>query len=790
MAVKAETGDPYIRNVQVWLNNNFGDDSRYNKIEENGKIGWATINAMIRGLQIELGIQVTADNFGNGTKNAFKNKYKNGIVEQTSSDGEPQKIYGIIQGALICKGYGIGVNTPTGYFLSKTGEAVKKLKTHAGIDASNSTVTLHIMESLLSMDYFYSYNSSDKTKNIQKIQRYLNANYEDFIDGLIPCDGIYGRGTNKALIYAIQSEEGMPSSVANGNFGPSTKKFCPTIPYNNVESNYNGLKYSDDKIKRFTILVNMGLYVNGIGDGNFNSNIYSANIKQFQARYALPFTGTVNLSTWLSMFISSGDTSRSAKACDCATILTAEKAKTLYDNGYRYVGRYLSGTAYGNVSKALSKEELQIAFDAGLIVLPIQQGSATRVSYFTEAQAILDVDNAYKYANSLSIPAGTVIYFAVDCDPLDTEITSNIIPYFKKVFENMRDEKNSKFRIGIYGTRNVCTRVSDKGYAVRSFVSDMSTGFSGNLGFRIPSNWAFDQFATVTVGKDSGKIEIDKDGFSGLDYGIDHISTSDEELDTTPDPDYSVPIGYDTKSPQPTVMVNVSSKSINVYSSKAKDVGNVSPAKEELEEMCLAYNEILAHPAAPNIWTITGKKVGEIKPGDLFIRFNCKSHEYDKDPAYNDIVLNYGDSAHKVLFRNSDGIVRYGYIQELLTNDTYNKEDSMRLERENFQYYNFDPESNSLKKNGHTTNEAIFTVKRELEYISNDGKTKLGTLKIGSQITGVGTAGANFNEYMAALKMRENENSYWKYLDSENNAGGFVCLDMKNGVNGYDRPLW
>lgn len=790
MAVKAETGDPYIRNVQVWLNNNFGDDSRYNKIEENGKIGWATINAMIRGLQIELGIKVTADNFGNGTKNAFKSKYKNGIVEQTSSDGDPQKIYGIIQGALICKGYSIGVNTPTGYFLSKTGEAVKKLKTHAGIDASNSTVTLHIMESLLSMDYFYSYNTSDKTKNIQKIQRYLNANYEDFMDTLIPCDGIYGRGTNKALIYAIQSEEGMPSNVANGNFGPSTKKFCPTIPYNNVESNYNGLNYSDDKIKKFTILVNMGLYVNGIGDGNFNSNIYSANIKQFQARYALPFTGTVDLSTWLSMFISSGDTSRSAKACDCATILTAEKAKTLYDNGYRYVGRYLSGTAYGNVSKALSKEELQIAFDAGLRVFPIQQGSATKVSYFTEAQAILDVDNAYKYANSLCIPAGTVIYFAVDCDPLDTEITSNIIPYFKKVFENMRDEKNSKFRIGIYGTRNVCTRVSDKGYAVRSFVSDMSTGFSGNLGFRIPNNWAFDQFTTVTVGQDSGKIEIDKDGFSGLDSGIDHLSTPDEELDTTPDPDYSVAIGYDTNLPQPTVMVNISSKSINVYSSKAKDVGKLSPAKEELEEMCFSYNEILSHPTSTNIWGVTGKKVGEIKPGDLFIRFECRSHEHDKDPAYKDKVMNYGDSVHKVLFRNSDGIVRYGYIQELLTNDNYNKTDSIRKERENFQYYNFDPESNSLKKNGYEIQGSIFTVKRELDYISNDGKTKLGTLKIGSQITGVSTAGANFHEYVGVLKVRENENSEWEYLDSQNNAGAFVCLDMKNGVNGYDRPLW
>ena len=124
------------------------------------------------------------------------------------------------------------------------------------------------MKALMSMDYFYSYDTSTKTKNIQKIQRYLNANYEEYI-GLSPCDGVYGRSTNKALIYALQAEEGMPTSVANGNFGPSTKSFCPTIPYNNIESSYSGTKYSSSKIGRFAKLANMGLYVNGIGEGEY-----------------------------------------------------------------------------------------------------------------------------------------------------------------------------------------------------------------------------------------------------------------------------------------------------------------------------------------------------------------------------------------------------------------------------------------------------------------------------------------------------------------------------------------
>lgn len=523
------TGDPYVFNVQHWLNENYGqyvESGRFNLVEENGKTGWTTIYALTRAFQIELGIQVTADNFGNGTINAFKTKYPTGIHQQADNDESESRVYGIIQGALLCKGYSTGVGTPTLHFYNGTGNAIKRLKGDAGIDNSSSTVTLNIMKALLSMDYFFSYNTSEKTQNIQTIQRYLNANYESYI-GLTPCDGVYGRGTNKALIYAIQAEEGMSTSVANGNFGPSTKRCCPTLPYSNVETNYNGSTYTTTQIAKFIKLLNMALYVNGVGDGTFETTLDVTKVKQFQNKYALPITGVVNLSTWLSIFISSGDTSRSAKACDCATILTAAKAKTLYDNGYRYVGRYLSGTIAGGISKALTNDEMQIAFNEGLRIFPIQQSSANSVSYFTEEQAVEDVNSAYTYATNLEIPAGTIIYFAVDCDPQDYQITSNIIPYFKKVYETMRDSKNRKYRIGIYGTRNVCSRVSELGYAVSSFVSDMSTGFSGNLGFSIPDNWAFDQFATVTIGSGEGQIEIDKDGFSGRDTGIGNIGTSE-----------------------------------------------------------------------------------------------------------------------------------------------------------------------------------------------------------------------------------------------------------------------
>lgn len=516
------TGDLMVRATQVWLNRTYGNDSRFKIIPESayGKTGWTTIYALTRALQIELGIQTTADNFGPTTEKLFKTIYV---------DNELCKnMYGIIQGALWCKGYNPGhyATMVDGEYIIDTAfddvvsGAIKKLEADAGRANPKGIVDLNVMKALLSMDYFVCSTLYGGDEKLQKMQQYINRNYEAYI-GLSPCDGIYSRGTNTSLIYAIQSEENMPVSVANGNFGPSTKKYCPTLPYDSVAVNYSGSKYTTEQIKRFIKLSKIALYVNGYGDGSITETYDSSLVTRFQKDYALAESGICNLGTWLSLLISSGDTSRSAKACDCATILTDAKAKTLYNNGYRYVGRYLSGTIVGGASKALSIEELKIAYANKLRIFPIQQASANKVSYFTEEKAMQDVDSAYRYASALEIPNGTIIYFAVDCDPQDTEITSNIIPYFKTVHQIMNNNKGGRYRIGIYGTRNVCSRVSESGYAVSSFVSDMSTGFSGNLGFSLPKNWAFDQFATITVGSGDGQIEIDKDGFSGRDTGID-----------------------------------------------------------------------------------------------------------------------------------------------------------------------------------------------------------------------------------------------------------------------------
>lgn len=530
-ADSTNTGDEMVHLTQRWLNQEYGDVEGFGTVTENGKTGWNTVYGLLRALQYELGITELANSFGATTTSL----YEQNILSR--NDGATDRKYAILQCALWCKGYNPGYNISEAngkvvideIFDSKVEQAVINLKKDAGFIEPDGVVTVNVMKALLSMDSFKLLSTYGGSEAIRAMQQELNRKYEKYT-GLNPCDGIYGRNTNKALIYALQAEEKLPIGTANGNFGATTKLCCPEIPYEadtNAAKSYPGTEesgfYTEAEIIEFTKLLQYALLVNGFDtgtvDGVFDDELRQK-LTEFQTAYALKVTGTVDKSTWMSLLTSSGDTSRSAVAADCATILTAEKAKTLYDNGYRYIGRYLTGTYNGGVSKAITKEEAEIIFAAGLRFFPIYQTSARTEAYFTETQGTEDAKLAVEAAEKLGIPENTVIYFAVDFDATASQINSTVLPYFEKVNEVM---SKSIYKTGVYGTRNVCINTAAKGYTFSSFVSDMSTGFSGNLGFSLPSDWAFDQFATVSLGSGDGYIEIDKNGFSGRDCGVSEL---------------------------------------------------------------------------------------------------------------------------------------------------------------------------------------------------------------------------------------------------------------------------
>lgn len=228
-------------------------------------------------------------------------------------------------------------------------------------------------------------------------------------------------------------------------------------------------------------------------------------VKNFQAFARLSADGNAGKSTWASLYVSYGDKSRKGKACDCMTPLTTAKAKALVADGRKYVGRYIVGGA----NKCLTLAEEQVIYDAGLKIIPIYQKSHNAVSCFTIAKAEEEAKDAYTRLVNLKFPNGTVFYVSVDFDASDANITNAIVPYFKKFKSVFAGVNKRNYKIGVYGPRYVCSVLEKNQLTSSSFVCDMSSGFSGNIGRKLPSNWALDQISTVTVGTGAGQIQID-----------------------------------------------------------------------------------------------------------------------------------------------------------------------------------------------------------------------------------------------------------------------------------------
>ena len=529
-AAAESVGDSMVYATQVWLNTTYGISHTadvynplncYTTVEENGRTGSATMKALATALQIELGVaidQSSAGSFGNQTMTKF-NALPDLRKQTAGSAGKA--IYTILQGALWCKGYGTGSYTLTSNFYDGTEGAVIKMQTDAGMVA-DGIVTGKIMKALLTTDAYMLVKGGNAT--IRRLQQELNRKYSDSVPsgtttafGIMPCDGIFSGAANKALIYDLQMAEGMSTSIANGNFGPATKAGCPLLNQDTAHS-----KKDFVRILQYTLLWNG--YNPGRFDGEYGPEFVDA-VKRFQEFQRLPQTGVVDVSTWAALFISHGDKMRKGNAMDCATILDAAKAQRLKQMGLQYVGRYLTGTVGGTASKAMTSAEIDAVLGAGLNIFPIYQDGATSKAYFTAAQGEGDAAKAFTAAQNLRIPEGTAIYFAVDYDFMDAEVTSRILPYFQSVYDYFLTN-NVPYAIGIYGSRNMCTRVGNAGYTSYSFVSSMSSGFSGNIGYPMPSNWAFDQYANSAqadanpVYQSLVSFQIDIDMASGRDQGF------------------------------------------------------------------------------------------------------------------------------------------------------------------------------------------------------------------------------------------------------------------------------
>lgn len=493
--------DVMVKKVQEWLNNTYGGNSNYTTIDEDGIAGNTTCKALVKAMQIELGITPVDGIWGEDTSIAFQSL---SIDSDPTNECIKRQIY-ILQGGFYCKG--IAPGGFTGTFGTGTESAVKTFETHAGLTTQTGIASAMIMKALLNTDAYTLLSNGDAT--IREIQQSLNDKYNEYI-GLIPCDGVYAKTTCRALISGLQAEQKKEYSNTDvdGIWGSVTMNRCPTLQ-----------RYGTITNKQYVYLLQYALYVNGFDpngfDGGFGSGVQKA-VKNFQSFVALTSDGIVGPRTWASLMVSYGDSSRACSAADCMTPLTDETAALLVADGKTAVGRYITG----NSNKCLTINELKIIYGAGLRLFPIYQTSGNKASYFTRKKGRTDAYKAYQKYESLHIPDGAVVYFAVDYDASITDITEHIIPYFEGINERLNELGNAHFGVGVYAPRYVCTQLQVAGLTISSFVCDMSSGFACNIGRTLPENWAFDQIKTLTLSNDNASLEIDNDYTSERDSSI------------------------------------------------------------------------------------------------------------------------------------------------------------------------------------------------------------------------------------------------------------------------------
>ena len=492
---KATFMDHRVLDTQRWLNRTYKTHPGWVNAPETGNTGWPTIAALTRALQIELGIKDLSSRFGETTTSLWNLKIGN--LNQTS--GVHASILAILSGALWCKGYA-GADTtklpkgPKDAFLIRFEEfsdSIVKIKQDIGLPPNlrSRDVNAKLMASLLSMDAYVrpQYQGAPASyEEIREGQQWLNGKYwSEASYELCPTDGIFSRRTLSSFVYGVQYELGL-KNIANGWFGPTTRKNLRQQPA--LRQGSSGT---------WVFLAQIGLRFNGHRtvslSGKFDGDIVRE-VQNFQRRAALHVSGLCDYTTWCEIIASNGDTDRVLKGLDTNVFITASEAKQMRAAGYTHVGRYLVGPG----QKYIRAQEFKNISDAGLRLFPIYQRSNDSLESMSYSLGYEQGLEALVRGRVLGLPFGAVIYFAVDFDPVGDEISGPVAAYFKGVKSALESVPSSRsYRAGVYGTRNVCGVLRSLGLVHGLFVSGMSWGFSGNMGFVLPDGWDFNQVIEV-----------------------------------------------------------------------------------------------------------------------------------------------------------------------------------------------------------------------------------------------------------------------------------------------------
>jgi peptidoglycan hydrolase-like protein with peptidoglycan-binding domain len=506
--------DERVLQAQKWVNATYKGVVGYNPVTEDGKTGWNTMYSLTRALQHELGISALSNSFGPTTLSTLEAK---GPIRVGESN---KNIVKIVQSGMYCKGYSAG--DIDGEMSDATRTGINTMMTDIGLSATylDGTVRPKVFKALLTMDAYVFL--SGGLGQIRSLQRWLNGRYMEKSTFFIgPCDGFFSRDAQQALMKGIQYESGIPEDQASGVFGPGTAA--------GLRAHLLAAGDSGTWVQLFSGACVANGPSNTSGDIATFSNVFNADltdwVEKFQSFSAIGVNGKADFDTWAQLLVSYGNPDRAVNCCDTRFTITAPRAAALYEGGYRAVGRYLDEPPNSSLNKEIQPGELDAIFSAGLSVVPIWQYDASTIADFKYANGYSHGLKAHTRAEGYGFNRSTVIYFAVDYDATEADM-DKIVDYFLGVNDALKGG-GSKYIAGVYGSRNVCASVSGGAYVPYAYVSGMSYGFSGNLGFPLPQNWTFNQIKEFNFSTGTETFGLDRVAHRpGSDFGQRSVNES------------------------------------------------------------------------------------------------------------------------------------------------------------------------------------------------------------------------------------------------------------------------
>lgn len=229
--------------------------------------------------------------------------------------------------------------------------------------------------------------------------------------------------------------------------------------------------------------------------GSFDSSS-DTTARTFQQKMGIGVDGKIGPTSWRYLF---GYYFYPLKGCDTATALTNAQIQTLVNNGYTFVGKYLPGSAF-----PMTVAEKDRILSANLSIVSIFEYNPTSASYFTSAQGAVDAQTAINGATAMGQPSGTPIYFTVDYDATNSEISGCISTYLNAVYQKFNALGNP-YKIGLYGSGALLEYF--KSYTDYLWLA-CATAWRGSTAF---SHYCMKQYVPFYIGSGAGSVEIDRD---------------------------------------------------------------------------------------------------------------------------------------------------------------------------------------------------------------------------------------------------------------------------------------